>query len=227
MTHDNAFCTTYPHQVPEWHALGLRMVSLSHYGTSTYAHGTATEGGLLPPARPLLAALEAAGILVDVTHLTDQAHWELLDAYGGPVCASHHNCRALVPGQRQLTDDMIRSIAERGGVIGTAFDSWMLDPEWQRRVPACEQASRATLATVADHIDHIAQLLGTARHCGLGSDLDGGFGAEQAPRDLNTIADLPRLAPILRQRGYSDSDLAGIFAGNWLRLFGSTWKDRL
>ena len=179
-----------PDQVPEWRELGLRLVSISHYGTSTYSHGTGTEGGLLPPAKPLLDALQAAGIIIDLTHLTDQAHWELLDAYDGPVCASHHNCRALTPGQRQLTDEMICSIAERDGVIGTAFDAWMLDPGWQRKVPAFEQLTSATLETIADHIDHICQLLGTARHCGIGTDLDGGFGTEQAPRDLNTIADL-------------------------------------
>ncbi|MBI2503295.1 MAG: membrane dipeptidase, partial [Candidatus Latescibacteria bacterium] len=191
-----------PDNVQEWHDLGLRVVSISHYGVSTYAHGTSTEGGLLPTAKPLLDALADARIIVDMTHLTDQAHWELLEIYEGPVCASHHNCRALTPGQRQLSDEMIRSIAARGGVIGTATDAWMLDPEWKRKVPANQQRTRATLETVADHIDHIAQLLGTSRHCGIGTDLDGGYGQEQSPRDLNTIADLQKLVPILSRRGY-------------------------
>jgi membrane dipeptidase len=216
-----------PDQVPQWHALGLRMVSLSHYGTSTYSHGTATEGGLLPPAADLLKALAEAGILVDVTHLTDQAHWELLDIYDGPICASHHNCRALTPGQRQLTDDMISSIAERDGVIGTAFDSWMLDPGWQRNLSAGEQQSGATLQTIVEHVDHIAQLTGTSRHCGIGTDLDGGFGTEQAPRDLNTIADLQSLPALLLAKGFSDEDVSGILSGNWLRLLGQHWKDSL
>ncbi len=214
-----------PDQVPEWHALGLRMVSLSHYGTSTYSHGTATEGGLRPPARPLLAALQEAGIVVDVTHLTDQAHQELLEIYDGPVCASHHNCRALTPGQRQLTDGMIRDIAGRDGVIGAAFDSWMLDPGWRRDLQAWEQQSGATLRSVADHIDHVAQVTGTSRHCGLGTDLDGGFGAEQAPRDLNTIADLQNLVPLLQDRGYGEQDVAGILSRNWLRLLRRNWRD--
>jgi membrane dipeptidase len=213
-----------PDQVPEWHGLGLRMVSISHYGVSTYSHGTGTEGGLLPPARPLLKALKEAGIIIDLTHLTDQAHWELLEAYDGPVAASHHNCRALTPGQRQLTDEMIRSIAERDGVIGAAFDAWMLDPSWQRKKPPYEQQTRATLATVADHIDHVCQLLGTARHSGIGTDLDGGFGTEQAPRDLNTIADLQNLHPIFQERGYSEEDIQGIFSGNWIRLFRQVWS---
>ena len=213
-----------PDQVSEWRELGLRLVSISHYGTSTYSHGTGTESGLLPPAKPLLDALKAAGIIVDLTHLTDQAHWELLELYDGPVCASHHNCRTLVPGQRQLTDEMIHSIAERDGVIGAAFDAWMLDPGWQRKVPAFEQLTSATLETVADHIDHICQLLGTSRHCGIGTDLDGGFGTEQAPRDLNTIADLQKLQPILAHRGYSPADIAGIFSGNWIRFFKDVWS---
>ena len=213
-----------PEQVPEWYALGLRMVSISHYGTSTYSNGTGTEGGLLPPAKPLLDALNAAGIIVDMTHLTDQAHWEMLEIYNGPVCASHHNCRALTPGQRQLTDDMIRSIAARGGVIGAALDAWMLDPQWQRKIPAYDQQTQATLETVANHIDHIAQLLGSSRHSGIGTDLDGGFGTEQAPRDLNTIADLQKLHGIFAGRGYSEEDIKGIFAENWIRLLREVWN---
>jgi len=212
-----------PDQVGLWHDLGLRMVSISHYGTSTYSHGTGTEGGLLPPAKPLLDALRAAGIIVDVTHLTDQAHWELLDLYDGPIAASHHNCRTLTPGQRQLTDAMIRSIAERDGVIGTAFDAWMLDPDWQRQLPAYEQQTQATLETVADHIDYICQLLGTSRHCGIGTDLDGGFGTEQAPRDLNTIADLQKLVSIFANRGYDKASIHGICANNWIDLFRRVW----
>ena len=214
-----------PDQVPEWYELGLRMVSISHYGTSTYSYGTGTQGGLLPPAKPLLDAFAQVGIIVDMTHLTDEAHWELLDIYDGPICASHHNCRALTPGQRQLTDEMIRSIAARGGVIGTALDAWMLDPNWQKKVPPYAQQTQATMETVADHIDYIAQLLGTARHCGIGTDLDGGFGAEQAPRDLNTIADLQKLHPIFTRRGYSDEDILGIFSANWIGFLKEVWSN--
>jgi membrane dipeptidase len=212
-----------PDQVPFWYDLGLRMVSISHYGTSSYCHGTGTEGGLLDRGRPLLDALKDAGIIVDLTHTTDQAFWEILDYYDGPVAASHHNCRALVPGQRQLTDEMIKAIAERGGVIGAAFDAWMLDPDWKRETPAWGQTTRATLETVADHIDHIAQLVGSARHSGIGSDLDGGFGQEQSPRDLNTIADLQRIPEILDRRGYSDADIANLMSGNWIRLLKLVW----
>ena len=213
-----------PDQVPQWYDLGLRMVSIPHYGTSSYSHGTGTEGGLLPRGKPLLNALNDAGIIVDLTHTTDQAFWEILDLYDGPVAASHHNCRALVPGQRQLTDDMIHAIVQRGGVIGAAFDVWMLDPEWKREVPCYRQTTRATLESVADQIDHIAQLAGNARHSGIGSDLDGGFGQEQSPRDLNTIADLQKLAGILDRRGDSEEDIRNVLSGNWIRFLKETWS---
>ena len=226
LTMESADPILNPEQVPEWYALGLRMVGIAHYGVGAYTHGTATEGGLLPRARPLLHALATAGIIVDMTHLTDQAFWEVLEAYEGPIAASHHNCRALVGGQRQLTDDMIMTIAQRDGVIGTACDVWMLDPDWQRGVPAYEQTTKATLETVADHLDYIAQLTGSASHCAIGSDLDGGFGTEQAPRDLNTIADLARLATILAQRGFTEADIDAVFSGNWVRLLKNTWRSR-
>ena len=213
-----------PEQVAEWYAAGLRMVSISHYGVSSYAHGTGTEGGLLPRAKRLLEALRIHGIILDLTHLAEQAFWEALEAFDGPVAASHHNCRALVPGQRQLSDEMIRAIVGRGGVIGVALDAWMLDPQWQRGVPACDQATHVNLEAVANHMDHICHLAGTARHCGIGSDLDGGYGQEQSPRDVNTIADLQALAGILEKRGYLLSDIQDILSGNWIRLLKEAWK---
>ena len=218
LTMESADPILNPDSVPEWHGLGLRMVSLAHYGTSTYSHGTGTEGGLLPTAKPLVDALQAHRIALDMTHLTEQAFWELLDLYDGPVAATHHNCRSLVPRQRQLTDKMIKAIAARDGVIGTACDVWMLDPDWDQSQPRGTQKTSATLESFADHMDHIAQLTGTVRHCGIGSDLDGGYGREQSPKDLDTIADLQKLAPILTRRGYTPADLDAIFSGNWLRF---------
>jgi membrane dipeptidase len=214
-----------PEQVQEWWGAGLRIVGPAHYGVSPYAHGTGTEGGLFEQGPALLKEMERVGMILDVTHLSDQCFDEALDVYGGPVLASHHNCRALVPDQRQLTDDQIRRLIARGAVIGAAFDDWMLVPGWVRGQTRPEEAG-VTMATVVDHIDHVCQLAGNARHAGLGTDLDGGFGREQSPLDLDTIADLPRIADLLRQRGYSEADVTGIMSGNWLRFFREAWAGR-
>lgn len=120
----------WPEQVESWWEDGLRVISLSHYGVSAYAHGTETEGGLTELGKPLLRVMEEVGMILDLTHLADQAFWEALEIFPGPVLASHNNCRALVPGDRQFSDDQLRAIIERGGVIGVALDAWMLYPGW-------------------------------------------------------------------------------------------------
>jgi membrane dipeptidase len=130
--------------------------------------------------------------------------------------ASHNNCRALVPADRQFSDEQLRLIIGRGAVIGVVCDAWMLQPGWTIGVTRPE---RLTIAALADHIDHICQLAGNTLHAGIGSDLDGGFGTEQTPNDLRTISDLQKLEPLLSARGYSDSDITNIFHGNWLRFF--------
>jgi membrane dipeptidase len=207
-----------PDQVEEWFDAGLRIIGPAHYGVSPYAHGTATEGGLFPAGRPLLAEMERVGMLLDVTHLADQSFWEAMDAYHGPVLASHHNCRALVPGDRQLADEQIRALIARGAVIGMAFDAWMMHLGWVRGETTPESAD-VSIERIIEHVDHICQIAGDARHVGIGSDLDGGFGREQSPRDLDTIADLRKLPGLLARRGYDQSDIAAIMHGNWLRFF--------
>ena len=210
-----------PDQAHSWRADGLRQISLSHYGVSAYAHGTGTEGGLTGEAKPLLREMEAAGIVLDLTHLADQAFWEALESYGGPVLASHNNCRALVPGDRQFTDEQLQAIVERDGVIGAALDAWMLYPGWIKDETSPDVI---TLETVADHIDRVCQLAGNSRHAAIGSDLDGGYGTEQTPGDLDTIADLQKLDGLLTQKGYNAADVEAIFHGNWLRFYGDAWS---
>jgi membrane dipeptidase len=212
-----------PEQVGEWYEAGLRIIGPAHYGVSPYAHGTGTEGGLFPRGRPLLKEMERVGMILDVTHLSDQCFDEALETYGGPVLASHHNCRSLVPDQRQLTDEQIKRLIERGAVIGTALDAWMLYPGWVRGQTLPEQAG-VKLETMIDHIDRVCQLAGNARHAAIGTDLDGGFGREQSPCDLDTIADLQRLPDLLRRRGYSEPDVTGVLHGNWVRFFLDAWR---
>ena len=209
-----------PEDVESWYAAGLRSVSLTHFGINSWGHGTGTKGGLYPPAYPLLEALSSAGIELDLTHAADVAFWQLLDAWDGPVHASHCNCRALVPGQRHLSDDMIQAIADRGGVIGMVFAEPMLNPTWDFDNPGSFSGSVAQrpMAAVIDHIDHICQLTGNADYVSLGTDLDGGFGREWAPTDYDTIADLQRFVGMLEARGYSSAERDAIAHGNMLRF---------
>jgi len=204
-----------PAQVGRWWDDGLRIASLCHYGISRWAHGTGNPGGLLPGAYDLLRAMAEVGMILDVSHLADQAMFEALDAFPGRVLASHHNCRALVPGDRQLSDEMIRLLIQRDAVIGAALDAWMLYPGWVKGQTSNRVVS---LEDYANHIDHVCQIAGNARHAAIGSDLDGGYGYEQTPHDLHTIADLQQLPAILQRRGYAEADIALVMHGNWIRL---------
>ncbi|MCL5006268.1 MAG: dipeptidase [Acidobacteria bacterium] len=210
-----------PKDAANWWGKGLRVVGLAHYGAGIYAQGTASPGGLTAKGFELLKAFEELGMIVDVTHLSEQGFWQVLDSFQGPVLASHNNCRALVPGDRQFSDRQIRALLDRGAVIGAAFDSWML---WPNYVPGETDNSQVMLSSVADHIDHICQLAGNARHVGIGSDLDGGFGREQSPSDLETIVDLQKLPLHLKPEGYNEGDIEAVMHGNWLRFFTEAWS---
>lgn len=205
-----------PEQTQRWFDDGLRCASLVHYGTSAYAVGTGCEGPLTELGRQLLKSFEAVGMILDTTHLSDQSFFEAMDCFAGPVCASHQACRAVVPGQRQFSDQQIRILIERGGVLGVPCDAWMLYPNWVRG-----KTSRDVVAidVLVDHIDHICQLSGNCRHVSIGSDLDGGFGTEQTPRGLDSIADLRKLETSLEQRGYAQPDIDLVMGENWLRFF--------
>jgi membrane dipeptidase len=205
-----------PDQTAWWFDAGLRCVSLVHYGTSAYAVGTGEEGPLTDKGRELLQQFQSIGMILDLTHLSDTSFFQAVDAFNGPICASHQACRSLVPGQRQFTDEQLRIIIDRGGVIGVPSDAWMLSPGWIRGETSREVVS---IDAMADHVDHICQLAGNTDHACIGSDLDGGFGTEQTPTGLDSIADLQKLGPILCDRGYKDDDIWAILGENWLRFF--------
>ena len=211
---------TGPDEVAGWWDQGMRIVSLCHYGFSAYAYGTGQPGPLTPRGKGLLRAMEDQGYILDVTHLADDAMDQSLEAFGGPVLASHSNCRALVPGDRQMTDEVIKRIASRGGVIGAALDAWMLYPNWIKGETKPEVVS---LNNYVDHIDRVCQLTSSVTHAAIGTDLDGGYGTEQTPHDLNTIADLQTIPNLLRARGYSQSDIEAIMFRNWVALLERSW----
>ena len=202
---------------------GLRALGPGHYGPGRYAYGTDASAPLSQQGRDLLRKMDELGIILDTTHLCDLAFWDALDLFQGPVWASHNNCRALVDHNRQFSDDMIKALIARGAVIGGVFDAWMLSPGWIRGKSTPKERN-VTLATVLDHMDHICQLAGNADHIGIGSDLDGAFGKEQCPADLDSIADLQKIPTLLQQRGYSSQDIEKVMHGNWLRFLKKAWS---
>jgi len=202
---------------------GLRAIGPAHYGPGTYAFGTHATGGIGTLGRELLHEMQRLGFILDATHLCDESFWEAMEHFQGPVWASHNNCRALVNDTRQFTDEQLKELITRGGVIGAALDAWMMVPGWVRGKTTPQQAG-VTLEHMLDHMDHVCQLAGNARHAAIGTDLDGGFGREQSPGDLDTIADLSRIPAMLAKRGYSPENVEAIMHGNWLRFLESAWR---
>lgn len=199
------------------YAYGLRAIGPAHYGPGRYAPGTGMTGGLTKDGRELVKEMDRLGIILDATHLTDEGFDEALDLFQGQVWASHHNCRSLVPHQRQLNDEQIKRLIERDAVIGGCLDVWMLKPNLKQRQINPREVG-ANLEVLIDHYDHICQIAGNSLHIAIGSDLDGTFGTEQSPYDLDTIADLQKYQHLLAGRGYTDADIENIFYKNWLRL---------
>jgi membrane dipeptidase len=161
-------------------------------------------------------------IILDATHLCDDSFEEAMEHFHGHVWASHHNCRALVNHNRQFSDEQLKMLIERGAVIGMPMDAWMMVPNWERGKSTPESMG-VTLNTMIDHLTHICELAGNTNHVGLGTDLDGGFGKEQCPSDIETIADLQKIPDLLLKRGYSSDDVKKICHQNWLNFLEKAW----
>ncbi|WP_342328722.1 membrane dipeptidase [Pedobacter sp. FW305-3-2-15-E-R2A2] len=204
------------------HQYGLRAIGPAHYGPGRYANGTDATGEMGAQGLALLKEMERLNIILDATHLCDDAFWQALAHFSGPVWASHNNCRAFVNHNRQYSDEQLLALIERGAVIGGALDAWMLVPNWERGV-STPQSMNCDLEKVVANMDHICQLAGNARHIGIGSDLDGAFGTEQSPLDLDTISDLQKMVEMLSAKGYSAEDLDHIFHQNWLNFLYKAW----
>ncbi len=205
------------------YAYGLRAIGPAHYGPGRYANGTDSSGRLSPEGKTLLQEMDKLGFILDATHLCDETFWDAMEMYNGAVWASHNNCRALVDHNRQFSDDMIKALIAKGAVIGGALDAWMMVPGWVRGASTPE-GLHCNLEKLIDHLDHICQLAGNALHVGIGTDLDGAFGKEQCPYDLETIADLQKMMPaLLEKRGYGAADIENVLHGNWLRFLRKAW----
>ena len=203
---------------------GLRAIGPAHYREGRYANGTNSTGKMNQNGLDLLKEIERLGIILDMTHLCDDAFWQAIELYSGPLWASHNNARKFVNHNRQYSDEQILAIIERGGVIGAALDAWMLVPDWMRGVSTPENTG-CSLEQVVDNIDHVCQLAGNTNHAGIGSDLDGAFGTEQCPYDLKTIADLQKLSVLLEKRGYLASDIEKLMSGNFLNFLRKNLPD--
>jgi membrane dipeptidase len=202
---------------------GLRAVGPAHYGPGRYANGTDATGEMNADGLALLKKMEELNIILDATHLCDDAFWQAMDNFHGYVWASHNMCRALVNHNRQFSDDMIKVLIERGAVIGAAFDAWMIVPGWVRKKSISKEMN-CNIEKIIDHIDHICQLAGNTLHVGIGSDLDGGYGREQCPYDIETIADLQTIPSLLLKRGYSATDVENIMHKNWINFLRKAWS---
>ncbi len=202
---------------------GLRAIGPAHYGPGTYAHGTDSVGGIGYKGKELLKKIASLGLILDATHLCDQSFWETMKVYDGPVWASHNNCRKFVNHNRQFADEQIEELIGRKAVIGIALDAWMMVPNWVRGISTPESLG-VSLDLMVNNIDHICQLAGNAEHVGIGTDLDGAFGKEQSPYDLDTIADLQSIPDKLKKKGYSESDIENIMSKNFISFLNRTWK---
>ena len=203
--------------------LGLRAIGPAHYGPGTYAHGTDSVGGIGVKGKELLKKIEELNLILDATHLCDVSFWETMKVYNGPVWASHNNCRKFVNHNRQYSDEQINELIRRDAVIGIALDAWMMVPNWVRG-ESTPEGMGVTLDQMIDNIDHICQLSGNSFHVGIGTDLDGAFGKEQSPVDLDTIADLQKIPLMLSKKGYTKIDIENIMSQNFIKFLQRVWK---
>ena len=202
---------------------GLRALGPAHYGPGRYAQGTNATGGLGPNGKDLLEKMESLGIILDATHLCDDSFWEAMDIFNGSIWASHQNCRSLVNHNRQFTNEQFKEIIRRGAVIGLPLDTWMMVPNWVRGL-SDPISMKVDLNVMIDHLVHICNLAGNTNHVGIGTDLDGGFGTEQSPMDIKTIADLQKIPDLLLKRGFSKDDIAKICHQNWIDFLMNHWS---
>lgn len=209
-----------PEEAEYWYERDLRLIGPA-WDDTRYSPGAWREqGGLTRDGFRLLEVMEAFKLILDITHMSEKASLQALDAFHGTAVATHANARALVPGPRQLSDTQIQRLGERNSVIGIVLYNQFLKRDYKKG----DGKHLVTLEEVVAHVDHICQLLGSADHVGIGSDFDGGFGAQDIPDGLNSAADLPLIGTLLQNRGYTLADVEKIMGGNWVRLLGQAWQ---
>jgi membrane dipeptidase len=217
---EGADCIREPAEAELWYERGVRLIGPA-WDDTRYCAGAWRDSkqGLSKDGYALLEVMAGLGMILDLTHMSEVATFQALDAYEGAVVATHANARAIVPTERQLNDRQIRLIGERDGMIGAVLANFFLMPGYVRG-----RKESVPVSQLAAHIDHVCQVIGDARHAGIGSDLDGGFGQRDIPDPMDSIADLPLIAAGLREQGYGNDDVAGIMGLNWVNFLRRTWN---
>ncbi len=205
-----------PQQAREWFDAGVRILGPA-WSQTRYSGGTLAPGPLTALGRDLMREMRTLGMILDTSHMAEQSFYDALELFDGYIIASHSNARAYVPTDRHLSDDMIRAIVLRDGVIGTVLYNAFLTAGWREAGKVKDQVA---LADVVKHIQHICDLAGDSKHAGIGSDFDGGFGMESIPAELDTVADLYKIGDALADAKFFDADIDNILGGNWIRLLG-------
>ncbi len=203
-----------PSDARKWYEGGVRLIGPA-WSQTRYSGGTGRPGPLTELGKQLMREMTQLGLVLDVSHMAEASFYEALEMFEGTVVASHSNVRKFVPTDRHLSDDMIRALVKRDAVIGTVFFNQFLKHQWRQNGA---DKTAVTFATVVEHMKYICDLAGSTRHCGIGTDFDGGFGMEATPKEIDTVTDLQRFGDALADAGFRDDDIRGIMGGNWLRV---------
>jgi membrane dipeptidase len=207
-----------PKHLNEWVTKGLRVVGLAH-GRTRYSGGTRQAGPLTDLGRDLLSEMEREHIILDTSHMAEESFFDALRIFHGPIIATHSNCRELIPTDRQLSDEMIHAIVKREGIIGGVLFNKFLTTDWEKNGRIKKSV---TLTHFVKQLEHLCDVAGDTEHVGIGSDLDGGFGSESIPAEMDSIADMPKIASALGEAGFSETEVNGIMGENWLRFLRKT-----
>ncbi len=203
-----------PEDLSRWVERGVRFVGLAWNTPNRYSGGTKDDLGLSDAGRRLLDEMKRLSVVPDLSHLNPRAFDDVLAHHDGEVVASHSNAHAVHAHRRNLSDDQIRRVASRGGLVGVVLYNPFLDGD----------EKPVTIDTVVRHVDHMTSLVGPD-HVGLGSDLDGGFRTDCAPQGIASVADLSKIGERLLSRGYPDDSVSKILGGNWLRVLRRALPD--
>ena len=202
-------------ELNKWWDSGVRIIGPVWAGTK-YCGGTKRPGAFTQEGFRLLDEMSSWGYILDVSHMSERSMLEAIDYYDGNIIASHANAKNMiknVTGERHLTDEAIKKLSKRGGVIGVIPFNKFLDEDWHRDL----DREFVKLDLLIEHIDHICQITGSDAHVGIGTDFDGGFGYPEVPYELNSIADIQLIAHYLEKKGFNDDNIKNIMGYNWIR----------